>query len=202
MTRKCKNILLLVVLAVVAAGGVISWKNFEPVVEWRDLQAAKHIFSGVGEVTRVEIFRMKGERADHTSATFPVKPYGKDYPTYGSVILSGQQVEEFLAMWSRQKVAMNMQALCHYPTYGFRFYSEQDLVTETSLCWFCSNYFFRSTDGGYGWAGFDPSSSESKELLTFCDSLLPYKRPATTEEVEEMKRAEQAAPSDGDKPSN
>jgi hypothetical protein len=190
MSSKSKHLLLVVLLAVVAASGVTVWSKFEPVVESRELQAAKRVFSGVSDVSRIEIFRMKGEEADHTTTTFPIKPYGKDSSTYGTVVLGGQQAQEFLSVWRRQKVAMKMQALCHYPTYGFRFYREQDMVTETSICWFCSNYFYRSVDGGYRWAGFDSLSSESKELLRLCDSLLPYKRPATAEEVKEMKSAE------------
>lgn len=194
MNRKSKHLLLVVVLAVVSASGVTAWRNFEPVVEWRELQAAKRVFSDVSDVTRIEIFRMKGDKTDITTTTFPVRPYGKDYSTYGSAVLDGQQAEGFLSVWRRQQVAMNMQALCHYPTYGFRFYRENDIVTETSICWFCSNYFFRSIDDGYSWAGFDSSNSESNELLRLCDSILPYERPATAEEFQEMKRSEQAAP--------
>lgn len=61
------------------------------------------------------------------------------------------------------------EPLCHFPIHGIRFFHNEELIFETSLCWHCSNYFFWYPDDFHeaSWVGFKGDSLETflkKEL--------------------------------------
>lgn len=119
-----------------------------------------------------------GEETAQEDTTFPIRPYGKTHPIYGSVDLTGDELEQFLNVWRYQEPNYWRQAMCHFPAFGFRLYEGDSLVAETSICWKCSNYYVTAYPGMSGWYGFVADSENAKALLDFCDARLPYKRPS------------------------
>ena len=37
-------------------------------------------------------------------------------------------------------------AFCHFPVYGLRFYRNDQLLFETSVCWKCSNFYLPNSE--------------------------------------------------------
>lgn len=150
---------------------------------WRDATSGRfhrkalELFSDIHEVTSVEIFLLTGEESQRSVATFPIRPYGRDHPVYGSKTLSGDELDEFLGLWRIQEPSYWRQALCHYPVYGFRLYRGGSLIGETSICWECRNFYVTAYPGWSEWYGFIAHSKGALALLEFCDQQLPYKRP-------------------------
>ncbi len=94
--------------------------------------------------------------------------------------LTGDGLRHFLQLWEYQEAEYEAQALCHYPVYGVRLYRNNNLVTETSLCWECQTYYVRVYPGLSKWYGFEAHNSDGKRLLEFCDERLPYNRKLAT----------------------
>lgn len=137
---------------------------------------AIELFSYTNDITKAEVYLLAGEEAEQKGITFPIRPYASEHPVYGTVALSGGDLDEFLDLWGLQEPSFNRQALCHYPVYGFRLYRGSRLVGETSICWECSNFYVTVYPGISGWYGFVADSENAEALLEFCDTLLPYKR--------------------------
>jgi hypothetical protein len=147
---------------------------------WADLTVGRyhrraHEVFNVAGVTEVRVYLLAGSAGQSTSGTFPIRPYSQSAPVYGTVTLTGPQLEEFKSRWETQVPSEGMQALCHSPAYGFRLYRGTRLVVETSVCWGCSNYtvdVWPFQSNFYGFA----QTEAAQELLSFCDKLLPYSR--------------------------
>lgn len=154
---------------------------------WKDVtlgrfhRKAQGMFADVGGVTEARIYLLMGTNEQQTQETFPIRPYGTTEPVCGSITLTGQKLGAFLDLWSWQSPAQWRQALCHEPAYGFRLYRGNNLVAETSVCWECSNFYVEVWPFGSGWYGFDADSKIAKDLLNYCDSLLPYARAKDTQ---------------------
>lgn len=43
--------------------------------------------------------------------------------------------------WRRLSFNMGASAFCHHPPYGLRFYRNNRLLYDTTVCWECSNFF-------------------------------------------------------------
>lgn len=140
---------------------------------------AHAVFSDVHGVTEARIYLLMGTEEQRTAKTFPGRPYGDNEPIYGEVALTGEQLKEFLDHWRWQTPIYGAQALCHHPAYGFRLYKGRSLAAETGVCWDCFNYDVNIWPFVSAWYGFDSESEQAKELLNFCDQLLPYKRSET-----------------------
>jgi hypothetical protein len=149
---------------------------------WRDAtvgrfhRKALELFSDTKGITKVEVYLLKGEDANVREETFPLRPYGSTTPVYGSVVLSGSELDEFLGHWCRQAPSFWNQAMCHDAVYGYRLYRGGRVVGETSICWKCSNFYVTVYPGMSGWYGFTSTSKSALDLLAFCDARLPYKR--------------------------
>jgi hypothetical protein len=149
---------------------------------WKDLlmgryqRKARTFFENTDEVTEVRVYRLAGKEDQSSKETFPIRPYHMEQTVYGSVTLIGSELAEFKDLWRSQQPDEWKQALCHDPPYGFRLYRGSKLVTETSICWHCNNFYFEFWPFGSTWYGFDAESKAGKELLDFCDKRLPYAR--------------------------
>lgn len=150
---------------------------------WRDLtfgrfhRKAQTMFSDTSGVTEVRVYLLMGREAQRTASVFPIRPYGTTEPVCGEIVLTGDQLGKFLDHWHWQSPSYWRQALCHDPAYGFRLYRGPLLMTETSICWHCSNFYVDMWPLGASWYGFDSESKPAQDLLIFCDKLLPYARP-------------------------
>lgn len=152
---------------------------------WKDLTLGRFlrksdtIFSDVSDVTKVKIYLLMGSDEQRSTETFPIPSNGTNDPVYGEVMLTGEQLEEFLKHWRWQTPVNGGGAMCHHPPYGFRLYKGSILVTETSVCWECSNYTVSVWPFVSTYQGFDSSGEQAQDLLNFCDNLLAYNRTAS-----------------------
>jgi hypothetical protein len=167
---------------------------------WRDATAGRfhrkaiELFSHTDGITKVEVYLLMGEDANERKETFPLRPYGSTTPVYGSVTLSGSELDEFLELWGYQAPNYWSQAMCHGAVYGYRLYRGGRLVGETSICWECSNFYVTAYPGMSGWYGFTADSNSAKDLLAFCDARLPYKRYEKKSAKEEAEQAGSGQP--------
>jgi hypothetical protein len=150
---------------------------------WKDVtlgrfhRKAQAMFSETENITEARIYLIMGTKEQQTKETFPIRPYRLEAPVCGSVSLTGEKLEAFLKLWQWQSPSYWRQALCHHPVYGFRLYRGTTLASETSICWKCHNYYVEVFPFVSSWYGFDSDSKVAKELLNYCDGLLPYARP-------------------------
>ncbi len=171
---------------------------------WKDAtmgrlhRKAAELFNGrKSGVTEVRVSLLMGDESEKREDTFPIRPYGTNAPTYGSVVLKGDDLGPFLGDWMFQDLNYMRQAMCHDPAYGFQFFEGKKLVAETSICWHCSNFWITIYPGMSAWYGFVPDSEQGKALLAACDALLPYKRPEPAKD-EAGAEQEPAGPPDAD----
>lgn len=129
------------------------------------------------DVDRVEIFLLARPPGATEQGTFPVRPYGREYPVYGHATLSGDDATQAAELWSYTLKDPRIQAMCHEPPYGIRMFSGTRLRFESSICWGCSNFYVEGFPGQYMWYGFDADSKGATDLLALFDSKLPYPKP-------------------------
>lgn len=138
---------------------------------------AHELFSEVEGITKVEIFLLEGEEKDKTGITFPVYENQQDSPTYGHVTLTGDDLSKFLELWQVQTPCLYMRAMCYDPVYVFRLYRGSRVVAQTNMCWKCSDFSVKVWPWQRELYGFDARGKYGQELLAFCDTRLPYRRP-------------------------
>lgn len=145
----------------------------------RHHRIAREFFQNTGGITKVQIFSLKAAPGTPILGTFPLLPYGKDKSTavFATLDLEGAELDKFIECWEYQAVSIDGGAMCHDPPYGFRLYAGDKLVTETSICWHCSNFVMNHWWHGPTLCGFNPNTEQGKKLLAFCDQRLPYYRP-------------------------
>lgn len=148
--------------------------GFKDVTAGRTHREAYDLFADTEGIYEVRVYLIMGE--GKSDGSFPIRPYGTEEPTYGSVALTGKELKGFLDVWEYQEVSWGRQSMCHGPVYGFRLFRRGKLTRETSICWSCSNFYVTPYRGISTWYGFNADSKQAKELLAFCDKLLPYKR--------------------------
>lgn len=89
-------------------------KDLSPITPWLFPQG---LFADTDDVYKVEVSLILGEGV--AKGTFPIRPYGRDQRTYGTIALTGSQLREFLKVWQYQEVSLMRQAMCHETVYGF-----------------------------------------------------------------------------------
>lgn len=128
---------------------------------------------------RVEVYRIAPDEGDKTRPAPPAEngefalAYDEDaWPIYGRQVLTGADAEEFAALWRSQSFGVDYSKLCHEPGFGLRFYADEELVFEATVCFECSN--FRVEPGWAGsFPGFDTTTPESRKLLQRLVELVP-----------------------------
>lgn len=100
------------------------------------------------------------------------------YPIASQKSITGDDANEFAKKWRLMTFKWELDAACHEPAYGLRFFNKDTLVFETTLCWKCSN-FYVATRLGYSFCGFQKRSPEADavwELLQKHAPLPDYTR--------------------------
>lgn len=147
---------------------------------WKDLtrgrfhRRAHDLFWETSNVTAVEVVLLQGETGQRQPEVFMMGSLA--LPTYGSKRLEGEALADFLDLWKWQSPEYRAQALCHGAAYGFRLYSGSALAAETTVCWECSNFTLLEWPFKGSTYGFAANNKLGKQLLEFCDRLLPYAR--------------------------
>jgi hypothetical protein len=145
--------------------------------DWEAFQPKLLIATKLPPVDKVEIFTLAlyNKASDYDVlpppgplGTFPIKPYGSDANVLGKLVLDGEKAQSVATAWRSLHFDPKFQALCHGPIYGLRFYKNDQLIFETSMCWHCSNFYI---DREF-W-GFDANDANGKALLALLQKLLP-----------------------------
>jgi hypothetical protein len=137
----------------------------------------KPLTSDLPKVTTVEVDRLQAYMAGEKdqpqpppgAPLFPMNPDGYTLVVTGKVTLSGADAEKLADEWRHLDFGVQYQALCHFPIYGLKFVSGNQVLFQTTICWHCSD--FSLSDGGYG--GFNSSAESSNILKKHLETLLP-----------------------------
>jgi hypothetical protein len=92
------------------------------------------------------------------------------------VVLTNAEAESVAALWRAQQFGREFSAMCHYPAYGFRFYTNGSLTLEATVCYQCSNFEFNVLNEPV-WVGFISMSRETPALLLKLQELIPESVP-------------------------
>jgi hypothetical protein len=92
------------------------------------------------------------------------------------VTIDGKKCKEITDAWRSLSFQPN-GALCHVPPYGVRFYRENNLLFETTVCWKCHNFYMPEIDPKTGEMnlllyGFK-NDTHAKKLLSIFHKHLP-----------------------------
>lgn len=139
---------------------------------------------------KVEVFALKPEIGKAKNdvpkdRAFPIRPYAVNAEIVDHTTLSGASAEKIVKAWRSMAFDKFAGAFCHEPAYGLRFYREDKLLFETSVCWKCQNFYIpevTSKNSGEGnskgtqhqWYGFEKNSA-SEELLALLRKELPLR---------------------------
>ncbi len=111
--------------------------------------------------------------------------YGeKDKPAFyigvdSHVTIKGTDCKSIVQAWRELDFQPN-GTLCHTPPYGIRFYRDDKLIFETTVCWKCHNFHMPKVDPKTGTAemqlyGFK-SEGKAKKLLALLQRHLPLSK--------------------------
>jgi hypothetical protein len=131
------------------------------------------VTSSLPAIDRVEVFHLRGtglRESDPANATdgFPIRPYRSYSHILGQTTLFGADAQALASLWRSQRFDWGVQALCHYPAYGFRYYSGSKLIFETSVCYRCNNFYTPT-----GWWGFYTDTPQAADLLRRLRQIFP-----------------------------
>ena len=134
------------------------------------------VFRDIDGITEVRIILLQGAPGTTTKGSYRIATWDRDVPVYDSVSITGSDLAAFIDLWRWQMPHVAMKTLCHDPPYAFKLYRGSKLVTETTVCWHCSNITVTPIPFVPMECGFDADSQAAKELLELCDRILPYYR--------------------------
>ena len=132
--------------------------------------------SGLPEFDRVVVYAIdfRTKPGQDRANAFPIRPYGTSSPILSQSAFTGDEASAVGAAWRSLDFDEDAGAFCHDPVYGLRFYREDKLLFETSVCWRCSNFYVPKEGGkGWRWDGFN-RNRESATLLYLLKRLIPH----------------------------
>lgn len=155
------------------------------------------------EVDRIELYvfgRKAKEEKDSSNTISPPEKFGigltvgggfgepldeaskvpLEFEVHSHITIYGKKCAEITDTWRSLTFQPN-GALCHAPPYGLRFYRNDKLLFETTVCWKCHNFYMPEMDPRTGEAklllyGFKEDSA-SRKLLRTLQKLLPIPKP-------------------------
>jgi hypothetical protein len=130
------------------------------------------IMENLDECDRVELYRLGQETNDADGDTFPIRAYKSQYKVEAVIVLSQEQAAQIISLWKNQTFDIRLSALCHKPALGYRFYRNNKLVFETSVCWECYNFSFTTLKFIHGFWGFDANNNAGKTLFNVSTEML------------------------------
>jgi hypothetical protein len=84
------------------------------------------------------------------------------------------KVEIIILAGDRELLDKNPQASvtarCHIPPFGLRFFTNNQLVCQASVCWECNNIYGHANSNRFSYA-FDANASISQELLMKLENI-------------------------------
>ncbi len=131
-----------------------------------------------------------GPRRDQNdgSIEYRVDDVPIEYEVYSHITITGKKCSEITETWRSLSFAPN-GAFGHAPPFGVRFYRNDKLLLETTVCTRCRNFYMPEMNAETGQLslriyGFGEDSASRKLFRTF-DKLLPMPRRAPQKEKDE-----------------
>lgn len=91
------------------------------------------------------------------------RDYMRDIDSAPCVRVTGDVAQTIALLWRNLPTGSWMR--CHVPRVGFRFWADDTLVAQASVCWYCNNIHGQN-NGQETMAAFDGNSTAAQELLT------------------------------------
>jgi hypothetical protein len=113
----------------------------------------------LSEVDTVEIVNLRGIQTNRVSE------YMKNSADAPHVKVENELAQQFAGLW--RQLPSGIQARCHVPPFGLRFFLKKELQLQASICWQCDNIFGDIKGTGF-WYAFDAQHQVSQELLSLC----------------------------------
>lgn len=88
-----------------------------------------------------------------------------------SKTVEGAEAQKIASLWRTQTYYPN-SAICHFPGYGIKFFSDGKLLMYATLCWECNNIGFQTPDLKKT-QGFGGEDKKGQALLTVFRSAFP-----------------------------
>jgi hypothetical protein len=89
--------------------------------------------------------------------------------------ITGQEAQDIVAVWRKQRFTRYTEAACHQPPYALEFYSKGRVVLFATICWMCNNVNFITPDIGQ-WVYFDSDSKEAEMLKAVFKKAFPAEK--------------------------
>ncbi|TWU43586.1 hypothetical protein Poly51_63080 [Rubripirellula tenax] len=143
---------------------------------------------GLPAFDRVEIYAVSSLQRDPfgdeesrpraRGRTFPVRPYGTQADIHAHATVTGKGCQDLRTAWQALAFDRHGGAFCHYPAYGLRFYRDNQLFFETTICWKCRNFYLPTYDNEQrrfesSWHGF-ANDENAGNLLALLQRLSPH----------------------------
>jgi hypothetical protein len=106
------------------------------------------------EIDRVDILILEGRGFGE---------WMRDMDTVAYQSIEGRSAQDIANLF--RKLPSGNQARCHNPPFGLRFYREDGVRSQCSICWDCNNI-----DGDFGYE-FDGGSSVARKLFSLLTKL-------------------------------
>jgi hypothetical protein len=87
-------------------------------------------------------------------------------------LVQGQDAQNLLRVWRKQRFLGYSPAICHQPPYAIKFYSKDKLVLFATVCWACSNVTFVVPKMKH-WVEFEHDSQAAKMLREIFQKAFP-----------------------------
>jgi len=115
---------------------------------------------------------------DDKSQLYHVEPYDEWWTIHSRTTVKGPDAERLAALYRGLKPRPNKPGTfiigpnCHMPPFAYRFYSGDQLLYDTSVCWGCENLIV-GPDGKRHYFYFNTTAKEAIELFNESNKLFP-----------------------------
>jgi hypothetical protein len=119
--------------------------------------------SQLPEIDAVEVVNLRDIMGNR------VNTYMKEAVSAPFVRVTGEVAQDIARLWRLLPVAEQMR--CHVPSFGLRFYNNDNLHLQASVCWQCNNIFVDIGEQELSYT-FDAQHSYSQELLALVKQIM------------------------------
>ena len=120
----------------------------------------------LSEIDAVDVVSLKGINPDRVSEYMP-NAVDSSY-----VRVTGNSAQQIAGLW--RQLPSGMQSRCHVPPFGLRFYNNDEIELQASICWECDN-IFGDAHGNEFYYSFDAQHETSQRLLALCKQTFESK---------------------------
>ncbi|KAF3889242.1 MULTISPECIES: hypothetical protein [Nostocales] len=115
------------------------------------------------EIDAVEIVNLQDVLSNH------INSFMQAAASAPCVRVTDETAQSIARLWRQLPFAEQMR--CHAPPYGFRFYKDDNLILQASVCWGCNNIFI-DMEGRALVYTFDAEHPYSRTLLSLAKHIM------------------------------